>query len=51
MQSDRGDGLIGGFVVVDPKDRTVPVDRNGNRTTLSREYSVILQVRIWRREK
>lgn len=32
-----------GFIVVDPKDRSVPVNKNGTRVVPTREYSVILQ--------
>lgn len=43
MQSDRGDGLLGGFIVVDKNDTTVPIDEKGTREKPQREYSVILQ--------
>ncbi|PAV76128.1 hypothetical protein WR25_20384 [Diploscapter pachys] len=42
MQTDRGDGLYGSFIVVDPNDRSVPVDTTGKREIPSREYVVMI---------
>ncbi|KAL6738701.1 hypothetical protein Aduo_012221 [Ancylostoma duodenale] len=44
FQTDRGEGLLGGFVVIDTKDRTIPVDSKGQREVPDREYYVMLQV-------
>ncbi|KIH64451.1 multicopper oxidase [Ancylostoma duodenale] len=43
FQTDRGDGLLGGFVVVDTNDTAVPVDSKGKREVPDREYFVMLQ--------
>ncbi|CAB3405708.1 unnamed protein product [Caenorhabditis bovis] len=42
LQVDRGDGIAGGFVVIDPKDRSVPT-LAGNRITPDVEYFILLQ--------
>ncbi|WKY06492.1 hypothetical protein Q1695_006579 [Nippostrongylus brasiliensis] len=43
FMTDRGDGLLGGFVVVDKDNRTVPIDGKGQRKEPSREYYIMLQ--------
>ncbi|CAI4225857.1 unnamed protein product [Auanema sp. JU1783] len=42
MQSDRGDGLLAGFVVVDTDDRSVPKNID-ERVTPDKEYMMMLQ--------
>ncbi|CAJ0936453.1 unnamed protein product, partial [Mesorhabditis belari] len=41
LQSDRGDGLVGGFVVL-KEDQSVPMD-DGSREIPSRQYFILLQ--------
>ncbi|XGW25631.1 hypothetical protein V3C99_006775 [Haemonchus contortus] len=43
FQTDRGEGLLGGFVVVDENDRSVPTNGKGTRKVPDREYYVMLQ--------
>ncbi|KAK6750691.1 hypothetical protein RB195_002577 [Necator americanus] len=43
FQADRGEGLLGGFVVVDPMNRAVPMDEHGTREIPNREYFIMLQ--------
>lgn len=43
MQTDRGDGIAGGFIVVDQNDTTVPTLDDRTRITPSREYFILLQ--------
>ncbi|KAK6027742.1 multicopper oxidase [Ostertagia ostertagi] len=43
FQTDRGEGLLGGFVVVDENDRSVPTNVEGKREVPNREYYVMLQ--------
>ncbi|CAD6191331.1 unnamed protein product [Caenorhabditis auriculariae] len=42
LQTDRSDGLLGGFIVVDPADQTVPT-LAGKRVKPDREYFMMLQ--------
>ncbi|CAI5449197.1 unnamed protein product [Caenorhabditis angaria] len=44
LQTDRGDGIAGGFIVVDPNDRTVPSGiESGKRLTPDKEFFIMLQ--------
>ncbi|EGT54792.1 hypothetical protein CAEBREN_28408 [Caenorhabditis brenneri] len=43
MQTDRGDGIAGGFIVVDVNDTTVPTLDDRKRVKPNREYFILMQ--------